>query len=365
MSEKIELSANGQIFDKWTQAIIKKSLYQITGAFALTSTDIRPEEANQWNLKMGDECKIEINNQTVITGYIEDIPMSYDENNHNISIGGRDKTGDLADCCFIETPNEWKELSIAEIIINLCEPFGINVNVDVSAAFQASEPRESFKTQHGVSIFDMILPILKINAILAVSYGDGSLVLTQAGSQHVNDNLTFGGNIKSGTLNQSIKDRFSQYTVVGQGIGNDDKEFDIFVSAIGQYEDSVITRYRPTIILPDGLINGEGDCYRLARWEARNRAGASIIAKYVVQGWTQSNGRVWPLNAIIHVKDDFFGINTNMLIAEITYKIDETTGTSTQLTLVDPKTFDLPPMGGQIRSMRTKSWRDVEATEGQ
>ena len=341
---EIVLKVNGKKFSGWTSVQVEKSLYQITGAFGLATTDKFPGNFDEYKFVLGDACTVEIDDQVVITGHVEDLPMSYDSATHNIQVGGRDKTGDLVDCSFIEEVGEWKNQSIVNIVRALCNPFDISVTVDSSVAAEANgERKETFSVQPGMSIGEMIMPMLKVKGILPVSYGDGKLVLTRAGSESTHDSLETGRNIKSGSINQSITDRFRDYVVRGQGKGNDDKATKVYVGPKGVYTDEVISRYRPKIIIPDDPISGDGDCITLAKWEACNRAGASTTLDYEVQGWTQSNGAVWPLNALVRVKDSVLGINATLLIAAVAFSVDDTTGTITRLSVVKPETFDVKP----------------------
>jgi prophage tail gpP-like protein len=356
MSDEIVLEVKGKKYGGWTEVTVKKSMFNITGAFGFRSTDIYPGDAGKWDIVLGDVCEVKINDQTLITGYIEDIPITYSNNRHSIQMGGRDKTGDLVDCSFIEDAAEWKSQTVASIIGALCAPFGIDVVVDESAAVQAnaqvsSERVDSFVANQGMSIFEIIVPILKDKAILPVSYGDGKLTLTRAGITEAKDNLEFGTNIKAGSINQSNRDRFATYIVKGQSKGDDFKtDTSIYVHPSGIHTDEVITRYRPLIILPDEPLLS-GDCLKRAKWEASIRAGKSRQINYEVQGWTQSNGEIWPLNALVRVKDSFLGIDGTLLIAAISFTVGDS-GTTTNLTLVDPQTFEL--LEAPIKTIKTK-----------
>ncbi len=341
----IVLKIDGKEFTGWTGATVEKSLFHMSGAFGLTATDIFPGNAEKWGLGMGDECEVIIDDQTLITGYIEDIPILYDAISHNIQIGGRDKTGDLVDCSFVGTSTEWLEQTVGNIIENLCLPFGIQVNIDDSAAAQVNTKIAddiSFKINEGESTFDTIFRLCKMKGILPVSYGDGRLVLTRTGTEKVNDFLELGKNVLSGNIDQSNKERFQTYIVRGQG----EKTFwnkveDI--SSKGEATDNIIKRYRPFVILSESKTVS-GSALDRAEWERNTRAGKSRIIEYEVQGWTQSNGEVWPLNALVKVKDDFLGIDgKTLLIASISFSLDSDSGSRTRLTLVHPKTHALNP----------------------
>lgn len=349
--DEITLNVKGKSFEGWTSVSIEKSLYQMTGVFGLAATDIFPGNAEKWGIAMGDECKVTINGQDIITGYIEDIPITYDAKNHNIQIGGRDKTGDLVDCSFTEKAKEWKGQTISKIIKDLCSPFDITVDVDDSVTSQANSKipaNESFSANEGDVVFDLIFKLCKHKGILPVSYGDGKLVLTGTGIETANDVLELGKNVKSGSITQSNRDRYQTYTVKGQGqktsifaglAGNTVTEAS---SPVGQHLDDIILRHRPLVILSDFKVTRDW-CQDMARWEATNRAGNSRSIEYEVQGWTQSNGEVWPLNALAKVKDSFLQANSTMLIAAVNFSLSNDEGTITRLILVHPDTFTLPP----------------------
>lgn len=341
MSEVV-LRVRGKEFGGWTSVSIDKSLYTLTGAFGVKATDIFPGNPQKWGISMGDECSIAIDRQVVITGYIEDIPIEYDANSHNITIGGRDKTGDLVDCSFTETAKEWKNRSIVSVIRALCNPFDVTVDVDSSVTSQANYKiaNETFKANEGDTVFDMILKLCKMKGILPVSYGDGKLVLTGTGIQTANDSLELGVNIKSANINQSDKDRFQTYIVKGQGKGKDTKTLFVTAQPSGQYLDEVIRRHRPTVIFTETSCD-TGYCKDRARWEALTKAGNSRRLEYEVQGLVQSNGEVWPLNSLVKVKDHFLNIDSTLLISAINYSVSDEQGSLTRLTIVHPDSFKL------------------------
>ena len=344
----IALHIKGKKFEGWTSANVQKSLYQMTGSFSLGVTDIFPNGPKKWSIKMGDECSVSINNQIIITGYIEDIPISYGPEDHSISFGGRDKTGDLIDCSFTETAKEWNSQKIVTIIEALCDPFGIDVVVDDSVETKANEKtaKDQFKINEGETVFDTIFRLCKPKGILPVSYGNGKLILTGTGTQKAADTLRFGENILSGSISQSDKDRFAEYIVKGQGETTSWRTPTEAASPKGVYKDVIILKSRPwrkIVIWPESSST-IGYCKDLAKWECLNRAGKSRSVDYEVQGWTQSNGKVWPLNALVNVKDSFLDIDKKMLIASVGFSIDDTSGTKTRLNLVSPDTFEMPPI---------------------
>ena len=349
--EEVILKVGDNEYGGWKNISINKSITNIAGSFGLVATDIFPGQGRKWNIKMGDECTVQINDQIIITGYIDEIPLSYDANSHSIQYSGRDVTGDLVDCCYDGTVTEWLGQTIEDVIKNLCSPFNIDVEIHSSATTQASKTLESELVQQGMTIYEMIIEICNQYALLPVCYGDGKLTLTQAGTSRTTDDLEFGKNILAGNIVQSNVERYSKYTVQGTGRDSDsiidilqisgDKVFD-------EYEDPLLKegRHRPLVILSERATD-KGKCREEAIWECNKRAAKSRMLNYTVQGWTQSDGKVWPLNSIIKVTDEFLGINKSnkggneFLITDLSFSIDDQGGTITNMSLVGKEAYSL------------------------
>lgn len=338
----IRLNLNSVAYGGWKDIQINKSIDQITNTFGFNASDIQPGNADLWNVKMGDACTITIDGQTVITGYIEDMPISYDGQSHNINISGRDVTCDLIDCSYNGSVNEWINQSANKIIRKLCDPFDIDVYADNNVLTAVDARIEKFVIDQGETVGEIIAKLCRMIAVLPISLGDGKLTLTRAGATKTYDSLELGKNVKSADFNQSNKDRFSVYIVKGQGQGNDNKSVADFTTCTGQAIDNVITRDRPLVILADKPTTN-AQCKDRARWEARLRAGQSRQITYEVQSWTQSNGDVWPINSLVRVKDHFLSLDTTLLISAINFSLNNSEGSITRLTVVDPTTYELMP----------------------
>jgi prophage tail gpP-like protein len=341
MSTRINIKINGQSFDKWESVAIYKSIDTISGTFAAATTDFFPGEPTKWNIKPGDSCIVEVDDQKIITGYIDDFNIEYDVDGNAIKIIGRDKTSDLVDCAFDSEVNEWKNQTILNLIKNMCNPFNIAVNVDTNITDRTDTIIDTFKIDEGEVISNEIIKLCIDNAILPICYNDGKLTLTNtSASRKMNDQIEVGNNAKKGIFLQSNKERYSKYIVKGQGIGNDEKKLNTFISPYGIYFDNVVSRNRTKIIFADNITDS-GKCINRAKWEGKLRAGKSRARQYVVEDWTQKNGKIWEINSLVNVVDEFFNINGSLLITDIVYNYDEEDGEIALLTLIDPSAYDL------------------------
>lgn len=342
----IRLNLNGISYGGWKSIQINKSVDQITNAFGISVSDLNPGKPDKWNIKIGDECTITVDNQAVITGYIEAIPISYSATSHSFNIEGRDKTCDLVDCSYVGTGSEWLNQSIEKLIKTLCEPFSIDVEVDSGIASAVTTPIDKFVVDQGETVGELISKLCRMAAIIPISLGDGKLTLTRAGINTAHDPLELGKNVKTADFSQSNRDRYSLYIAKGQGNGNDNKTVADVTNCTGRAEDKIIAgdnnRYRPLIILADRATNN-AECKNLARWESRVRAGNSRKISYEVQGWTQSNGDIWQINSLVKVKDYFLNFEASLLISGIEFSLDDDAGSVTRITVVDPTTYKLTP----------------------
>lgn len=73
----------------------------------------------------GAACRVLVDGLAVITGYVDDVRISCSASEHSVTVRGRDKTGDLVDCCAPSM--QLAGASLAVIARNLCAPFGIEV----------------------------------------------------------------------------------------------------------------------------------------------------------------------------------------------------------------------------------------------
>lgn len=352
----MKLKINGKEYSGWQSIQVDSSLDNFTSTFGFSCSDKFPDKPDNWNIKMGDACEVLIGSHIIATGFIDEINPQYSESSHSISMFGRDKTGDLVDCSYLQDSttqiNEWRELSVENIIKALIKPINIDLEVDSSVASDVSKiVGDKFKVDEGQTVFNLIDPLLKQYGILGISTGNGKLTLTRAGTIKTSDSLEFGVNIKSARFTQSNIERFSLYRVYGQGHGNDNKTIDDYRACSGELADNVVSRYRPLVILSEKAATN-ALCKDRAVWEAENRAGKSRSVEYEVQGHVQSNGEVWPLNGLVPVRDSFLSINRTMLIAGISFIVDDSVGTITRLKLVHPDTYNL--LDVPIENIKTK-----------
>ena len=123
----ILLKVKGTVYTNFLSATVQIRLDTLSNSF---SFDAIAEDGNPLPFSLGDKCEILIDDDTVITGFIEILNVSYDANSHVISLTGRDKTGDLLDSTLRKLPGiSAQAVTLKQIIENVIESLGTDIKV--------------------------------------------------------------------------------------------------------------------------------------------------------------------------------------------------------------------------------------------
>jgi prophage tail gpP-like protein len=335
--DRVTLSVGGRIFGGWKRVEIRRSIETFAGGFELEVTERWPGQPAQQLIRTGAACTLRIGSDTVITGYVDAVGPSYTPASHTIRVSGRDAAGDLVDCSAANEPGEWRGRRLEEIAKELCAPFKIPVRTEVSTG----APFQSFRLNDGETVAGAIERMCRHRGVLRMSDGLGGIKFARAGAARAPESLVLGRNVKEGGGDFNDSDRFSHYTVKGQRPGADFLTADQVVGPSGKAQDKNMGRYRPLIILAEDA-GDEASYATRARWEANVRFGRARRATYTVQGW-RANGALWQANSMTRVSDAFLGIDEDMLIAEVGFKLDEQ-GSESRISVTRREAFDLIPL---------------------
>jgi prophage tail gpP-like protein len=336
--EDLILVVEGERYRGWQRIRVSRSIERGAHSFDLTLTQdldkgkIRP-------VKAGQAATVLIDNDLVVTGYIDSVKPNYDAKSYTIQVSGRSKVGDLIDCS--SQRKQYKGQTLLDIAKAECEPFGIKVtaDVDVGAPFSHTPTRDA-----GESVFEFIEQLARYRGVRLMSDAKGDLLLTRAGTKRTQVALKLGDNILSAKGDFSHLDLFSEYTVLAQQPAAD---FSLDAEAISApshtLKDDRIKRYRPRVIHSQQPGNAQ-DCKVRAEWQRNTQYGNSRGVVYTVNGWRQKpNGRLWDVNELVPVEDHFQSISGDRLIAEVQLIIDDK-GQRTELKVMPKEAFDLVPL---------------------
>lgn len=336
----LELLAGTKSITSMKDATISKSMVNFYSSYYFRTNDIYLGSPSDWGFNLGDDAVINLYEEKVFEGYIEDIDLiSKNNTGSTIEIYGRDKTCDIADCEYDGTNREWKNQTVSSLCKNICDYFGIDIVVDPLVQSQANTKVTIFKANEGQSAYAMIKRLCDPLGILPYSKADGKLTLGRATTSDILVGaIERGKNVLSHEIRLSNRNRYSKYIVKGMGIGDDSKSIADWTECSGDHTDSVITRDRPHVIFADNTSE-KGLCKNQAKWMAWNMGCLSRMYRYTVSGWKTDGGSLWDINKLIKVNDDWFDIDDLMLIVDVDFYLADGKSARTDITVVDKNCY--------------------------
>lgn len=328
----VRLEVDGTLYGGWTSIAITRGLEQLAGTFDLSVTERWPGQAAPRPVNLGAACRVLVDNEPVITGYVDDVAIAYSATDHTVTISGRDKTGDLVDCCPPST--QLKGATLAALASSLAAPFGIGV---VDKAGTGAVPH--IKTNPGDTVFEILEQLARAKGVLLTTDGRGQLVITRAGGDAAPVALELGKNIREGKATFSMRERFSSVTVVGQSSATSTWNG----AAVSQQKtvvtDAGVPRHRPLVLVAEQEHQG---AHERAQWEVNVRYGKGNTATYTVYGW-KAGGKLWTPNTRVSIRDAFSGLDVSWLIGSVRWTLDDQ-GYRSELTIYPAEAFSPEPV---------------------
>lgn len=339
----VTIQVQGFEYGGWKSARVSRGIESVAGSFDLSVSDRWTDTNGSWPIAEEDECKVLVGGVPVITGYVDKRSLSYGASEHTLSVSGRDKTGDLVDCSSKLNQWEYNYVPVLTLIAKVCQPFGIPVTLAPGLAGFLPKPPAKISIDPGDAAVDVIEKACRMAGILAVSDGAGGLVLVRAGTSRCSTELVQGQNILAASADFEAAGKFRHYYVLGQHHGSDNQWGPGAAHIQGSAEDPNVRRAsRLLLIRPEGDVT-VAQATKRAQWEASVRSARGESVSVTVQGWTQADGALWPVNSIVRVRSPFLGVDGDMLITQATYSLDDG-GTTTQLSLKPPEAFSPEPL---------------------
>jgi len=343
--DSIAIVVNGKRFEGWHSARLTRSMETIAGTFELSVSDRWDASVNPWAIREGDACAIQVNGETLLTGFVDSRKISFSQNAKDIALDGRDRAGDLVDCSAVLHTWEFSDVSPLALATKLCAPFGVAVQLQDGLV----ESRVTVIKKHSIDPGDTVQGALenlcRVAGLLPVSDGRGGLLLTRSGAGKCVTPLEQGKNVKSASATYDVSGRFGEYLVLGSHKGRDDNYGATAAGVRGSARDAAVRASRIHVVRPEGNVT-QATAKTRALWEAAVRAARSETVTVRVQGWTQADGSLWPLNHVARVKLPALGADGDMLISALTFTLDAD-GTQTDMTLKGPQAFTPDPTLGQ------------------
>lgn len=333
----VALLVNARRYEGWRSVSVTRTIQAASGTFALEISEKWSGQTVAWPIVEEDECTVELNGASVISGWVEQRAQSINATSRTFAVSGKDKAAALVENSALLDRYSFKSTNALEVARAVASPFGVTVRAGAGVDL----PRlRKIAINPGETAFEVIQRVAEASGLIVVSDGQGAMTLTQAGTERA-EAIVEGRNVLSASITYNAAERFASYVVLGQRPGdNNTKASGLRVR--GQATDADVRRPdRVHVIRPQRAVT-RADARRLADWTARNRAATAEEVSVVVQGWEQRQGGVWPLNALTATRIESLGIDGDLLIAGAAHTLSNS-GEITTLTLVRPDAYEPSP----------------------
>jgi prophage tail gpP-like protein len=341
MAITVEVDGKQYFGFKTTSAEI--TLDTMSGQFSLNQATLGSEISP---FKVGQECVIRVEDEQVITGFIEAIEVNYDAEDHSITLSGRDKTSDVIDSSTDKNIEFQSDLSLKENILQTLEKnniTGIDV-VDNVGDIPAFTRQEIESESIGEQIGDFLQSMAAKKQVFLTTDGMGNIVISRSQGALVDEALVSdpenpSSNILKATVRYNDSDRFNTYTVFSQENNAAATSFggifsgENITNRKGLATDSDIRTSRNIAIQADRAYTAT-QLQERSQWEANIRRVRSEVYTCTVRGHKRSdNSGIWKPDQKVQIKDVFAGIEKNMLINRVVYT-QSNEGTFSELSFV-------------------------------
>lgn len=345
MVSPISLRVLGEEFVDFKSARVSYGIEAFARSFSFTFSDkwlrtlVRPLPFQE-----GDECQVLVHGQPVVDGFIDDIPIRYDAQSHEIEITGRSWSGHMVDASAEFPGGSWKLKPLPTIATDLATPYGVAVAVDPWAAADVVEPFKKYGIEDEETAYACMQRAAERRGVFLTSGFLRDVKITKASPVVHPGLLKLGANVLNASRTGRFSERFSHYIVKSQAAGSETFFGPAATGPFVRVQDTGVTPYRPLIMVADGYGNA-AELNKRASWERNVRAGRSRRLTYGVQGLLSPLAKVpWPSNELITVDDPYFDQVGLLLIAAVSLSYGPQ-GEVATLELAHPSAFDvlIPP----------------------
>jgi len=347
----ITIEIQGVRFEGFESISVFKSVETISGSFTFFATS---NNVTTFPIKRSDSCKIFINNEPVINGFVDTVKVDYNASTHSIVVSGRDRTSDIIDSTVVGDKEFSPPTALTTIISSTLRDNGLSdiAVINNAGTIENFPEGTQYSSSFGQTVFEFIETYARKRQVLLTTNGNGDLVLTRSGTVEAATvlenrlNSQFN-NIKSGNISYTNDTLFNKYVVQSQqnpaalSLGADVSLGNV-PNQVGSATDGSIRTSRQTEITSNSSDNTV-DLDNLAIWTRNISKARATSFSVVAQGFHQdaNQTRLWIPNEIVKVNDDFADVNATLLIKSVQYDLSLNEGSLTTLDLVSQDAYTL------------------------
>ena len=357
----IQLEVNGQKFEGFIEASCKKSMDTFCSKFYFTASTETQAFAD-YPIKRGALVKVIVDDNTWITGRIEELEVNYDDSKMTVQMHGRDVTSDILDSTIgpkiaINGPITLKRL--IERVLSLSGITGIQVIDSVGGIEQFTET-DILQPDIGSPVHSFIENYARMRQVLLITNADGNIEITRGKTDTVSGDLKNVidelNNIVSAKARFSDIRRFNQYVVHGQSnfsvLSWEGEGIEQATNKAATATDDAIPTSRVKHIMAETPLNTQ-QAQERANWEANIGRARSIEYTCKVDGHSLE-GLAFDINQVRKIVDDYAGVNAEMLCNKVEISTDAT-GNYSMLSFVSKDAYNTNP----VATSKQKAVNDV------
>lgn len=348
----IKLEVNGVQYDNFTAVSCELRLDALSNTFSFEAV---AAEGEALPFKGGEACRVIVNEIPVLTGFIEVVEVNYNSSEHTIRIQGRDKTGDLLDSTIDKISDLRAPITLKEIIEKVITNIGSDIKVIEEVSTEPFDAAQDVAApEPGDNAFDFIEKYSRKRQVLLTSNGDGNVVITSGSSEPAQGSIQHiigaeDNNVIASSFSFDTTGRFNVYKFASQlnpfalnSAG--DIGLDSVAAQSGGITDPDVRIGRQLILIAEAPFSDDQNESR-SKWEANIRKARGLVYSVTVPGYnvdmTDLNSKLWQINKLYQIIDDYLGKSEPMLCNSVTFTLDINGGELTSLSFVDQKAYSL------------------------
>lgn len=347
--ERVIVVAAGQYYDEWESVTVRQSMKEATMAFELETSEVmNPDHVPDWGmdpfvkwafppgtlitiLSGGDGVPF----QQLCTALVNEYRPSGTPTTHRVLITGRTRMQDFVDSSYFRETVE-SNITYCQLLQKWAAIY--DVTIECTPDDNALIPLHQVRM--GATLWQESQRVLQIFGKRLMGRPDGSAIVV--GGSNISD----GGGVLMQKFNIiSMSAELSDPSLFNETYG---------YSQNAQTQDAQALALNPNVrptrkrVVQAGHLTDQAGLQRFTEWQRDQAIGISVRARIQVPGfrkWTiegdssfKPGTDLWRAAELVYVWAPWLKIDCHMLIEEVEFHQDDKGGTTTTLTLVDPRT---------------------------
>lgn len=346
---RISITIDGHTHKDWTRYSIDSDLFTPADAWQMglgIPAGKLPDYVRPWaavEVREGDTL--------ILTGRVDALRRRIAKGEHSLTLTGRDGAGILLDCSAPILTQ--REVTVAEVCASMLRPLGVS-KISVQGGGKAFK---KISVEPGMSAWEALQRAAEASGLWPWFEADGTLKVAAPDYSRPVDAVLIcnkdgkDNNVIDLSLEESCNQRYSEVTVLGQSVGDEDDEADAHIKHT--IKDKGAWFYRP-LIRDEGHVDSIDKAKARARKIITDGVMESLTITARVRGHVTDNGKPWTPGMHIRLRTDAFQCDITTLLTKRTFIGGRSDGTITDLTL-KPWGVWLPDTAKKPRKKKKKS----------